>query len=453
MTKPFFKRLNVGISKELGCIDLGRYSLGQGGLCSDPMIDAHIPQLKQLEPRSIRFFVQEYFGLYPERGRFHWDKLDRTLSAIVATGARPFPSICFKPPALFPKVDHRSVHPASYQEWGELIFHMVKHCMEKGFGIERWEIGNEVDFGETGGCPYLFTPDDYTVYYTHTVEAILKADPDAKVGGPGLADWSSPIGDALIEHCAGGKAPLHFFSWHHYNDNPEVFRCMVKGVKEKLAKHSSLKHVETMMTEWNMHLGNPNLNPYFQPAFILEATRVFHEEGLSSSNYFHIRDSFVDPGEFASFFSRKGAESMAHWWNSMPQYDGLYDNQGRVRPAYYVFLWLRLFKGTQIEVSAGGEGSLRSFAARDGDSINVLLWNFPDGDGSGMVHEGIIDFPEVSGGSFRSVRLNPESFINNMEVLRAGCARGLKNDPIKFSLKPYEINWIEIRLASGPDLF
>src|SRR6266849_11068068 len=58
-------------------IDLTRFALGQGGLSEKPMIESHLDQLAQLQPQTIRLFVQEYFDLYPNRGRYHWDTLDR----------------------------------------------------------------------------------------------------------------------------------------------------------------------------------------------------------------------------------------------------------------------------------------------------------------------------------------------------------------------------------------
>lgn len=422
--------------------DLTRYSLGQGGLSSQPMIDSHLPQLVQLHPKTIRFFIEEYFNLYPAKGKYQWDKLDKMFAAIVATGAQPIPNICFKPAVLFPKVDQMYCHPENYPEWEELIFQLVKHCKEKNYGVKYWEIGNEVDIGESGGCPYLFKPEDYLIYYTHTVNAILRADQNAKAGGPALAYHLDPIGDSLIAYCGRGKAPLNFFSWHGYTNNPEFFRQSINDIKAKLAKYPLLKNTETMITEWNMDLDNPNLNPYFQSAFILEVTHIFWEEGLSISAYYHICDSFVDPNEFSSFISKKGTELMSHWWNVMPQYLGLYDNQGRVRSAYYVMHWLSLLKGTQLKVT-GTNADVKAFAGKYENWINMLFWNFPK-DGKGEKYEATITLPSLKEGSFRLVRLNPESVQNNVEVLRTGSINDLKNNPMKILLAPYEINWIEI---------
>src|SRR5437660_6578743 len=138
-------------------IDLTRYALGQGGLSEKPMFDFHVEQLAQLHPQTIRIFVQEFFELYPEHGRFHWDTLDKVLETILATKDKPILCLCFKPQALYPKIDQHLVHPTDYKEWEELIYQLVKHCNgDKKFEIEYWEIANEPDIGEDGGCPYLF---------------------------------------------------------------------------------------------------------------------------------------------------------------------------------------------------------------------------------------------------------------------------------------------------------
>ena len=140
-----------------------------------------------LRPRLIRLFVQEYFNLLPEKGRDQFDILDRSVDTILKAGSKPLMCLCFKPRALFPKVDHDLVEPSDYQEWERLIGSLVKHYRERKAGIRYWEVANEPDIGESGGCPYRFKPDSYVRYYQHTVAAILRADPEARVGGPALA--------------------------------------------------------------------------------------------------------------------------------------------------------------------------------------------------------------------------------------------------------------------------
>ena len=433
----------VDVSQAGEAIDLTLYTLGQGGLSFKPMFDPHIDQIAQLQPQTIRVFVQEFFDLYPARGRFQWDKLDRFVEAILATGAKPILSLCFKPSALFPKIDQRVVHPTDYEEWEELIFRLVKHCNEeRRFGIQYWEIGNEPDIGEDGGCPYLFQKEDYVIYYDHTARAIQRADARVKIGGPALAWYKSEIADALIEHCGKRDTPLHFLSWHVYQSDPNYFRKTIQEMKAKLAAYPKLKDTETIIDEWNMSLDKPNLAPGFQPAFVLQTTLAFFETGLSRSAYYHIRDFFVDEAVFAKFMSPGGAAFVAHWWNDMPQYDGLWDNQGRVRPAYYAFKLLSLIRGQRIPIQ-GKTPELNGLAAKNGETVHVVLWNFPES-GAKENRQVTIRFEGMKAGQFRETRLNSSAPVNPLEIRRHGSVAELGNAPLQMAMPPYEIRWISV---------
>jgi hypothetical protein len=303
-------------------------------------------------------------------------------------------------------------------------------------------VANEGDIGESGGCPYKFTPENYVVYYRHTVDAIRRADPQAKVGGPALANYKSPLGDALIDSAGQGNVPLDFLSWHLYDNGPRDFWKSIDYMQAKLAKFPRLKNVETILDEWNMSLGNPILDPYFQPAFVLETTLGFYNRGLSRSSYYHIRDCFVDPAVFSGFMSERATAAMARWWNVMPQYDGLYDNQNQVRPAYYAFKLLSLIKGQRVPVD-GTNLDLNALAAREGRWVNVVVWNFPL-EGAGKPYEVTVQFPSEKKGSVRVVKLNPESPTNCLEQVRNGRVAELERTPVRVTLRPYEIYWIEV---------
>jgi hypothetical protein len=435
--------LTLDVSKLGETIDLTRYALGQGGLSDKAMFDAHVEQIAQLHPQTIRIFVQEFFNFYPERGHYHWNTLDKVIETILAAKAKPILCLCFKPKILFPQIDQRIVHPTDYREWEELIFQLVSHCnTDRKFSIEYWEVSNEPDIGEDGGCPYLFEAADYVTYYTHTVSAIRRADRQAKVGGPALAGYNSNIGAALIEHCGKGETPLDFFSWHIYHSEPGYFRKSIRDVKAKLAKFPKLTNAETIIDEWNMSLDQPALKPSFQPSFVLETTFGFLEEGLARSAYFHIRDSFVDEAQFATFMSPKGAAFVARWWNDTPQYDGLYDHQGRVRPAYYAFKLLSLIRGRRLAIS-GTTADVKGLAARSGGQVNAVIWNFPQ-PSSGETQEITLRLPESKTGQFRVTRLNAASVINQLELERAGNCAELDQSPIRFTLRPHEIRWLSI---------
>src|SRR5690242_11522077 len=98
--------VKVSFGQRLGPMEMDRMALGQGGLSDEPMWDARVAEVRALRPRIIRLFIQEYFRPLPERGRDHFETLDRSVDAILKAGATPLMCICFKPRVLFPAVDH-----------------------------------------------------------------------------------------------------------------------------------------------------------------------------------------------------------------------------------------------------------------------------------------------------------------------------------------------------------
>jgi len=360
-----------------GPLDMGRMALGQGGLSEEPMWENRAAEIRALRPKLVRLFIQEYFNLLPARGKYNFTTLDRSVDLILKTGAKPLMNIDFKPRVLYPKIDMDIVEPNDWGEWERLIVALVKHYKERGDGIQYWEVSNEPDMGEDGGCPYRFRPENYTTYYQHTAAAILRADASARVGGPALAGWKSPILPALLEFCAKGKAPLHFVSWHGYTNNPAEFRRTIDGVKKLLSAYPTL-HPETMINEWNLALMKPDANNVvIQPAFVVEAIWNMLEGGLDYSSYYHIRDYHVEPSTFAKFMSPHGVAFMAGWWNRMPQYDGLFDFQNEVRPAYFAFKLLSRVTGQRVRVEAEGVHAMAAYD-KEYEMENVLIWNFSD---------------------------------------------------------------------------
>jgi hypothetical protein len=370
--------VRVSLDERLGPMEIDKFALGQGGLSAEPMWDSRIAEIRALRPAIIRLFIQEYFDLLPAPGQYHFDTLDRSVDTILKTGAEPLMCICFKPRVLFPLVNQDVVEPNDYEQWETLIFNVVRHYKERGAGIRYWEVGNEPDIGEDGGCPYRFKPDSYCRYYRHTVDAVLRADPKALVGGPALAYYGSPILPALLDLCSKEKTPLHFVSWHIYSSDPKQIRSTIEKVKTLLSQYPTLKP-ETFLDEWNMNLGFPPSDPRIQPCYVAEVAWQMKEGGLDYSCYYHIRDYHVSFERFARFMSPRGTAFMEGWWNRMPQFDGLFDFQNTVRPTYFTFKLLSRLTGDRLRVTSSSP-MVHGFAARDDRysayRYNLMLWNF-----------------------------------------------------------------------------
>jgi hypothetical protein len=101
------------------------------------------------------------------------------------------------------------------------------------------------------------------------------------------------------------------------------------------------------------------------------------DAGLDYSCYYHIRDYHVDVNQFLKIMSHRGAVDMGWWWNRKPQFDGLFDYQNRVRPAYFTFTLLSRLTGQRLNV-VSSDPRVHAFATWDADirKYSLLFWNF-----------------------------------------------------------------------------
>jgi len=202
-------------------LELWRHALGLGGVNSLPLPERVVEGVHSLGPRLIRIFIQEFFQVYGGSGRFDWSRLDPYMDALAATGAKIAAAITIKPRALYPEVDQARWRPRDVEEWQHVIRELVRRYSVRRHLVTHWEIGNEPDIGEHGGCPYLITdPEDYGEYYAMTVRPILEVFPGARVGGPALASVRHELLAGLVKFCRRTGTRLDFVSWHLYSNSP-----------------------------------------------------------------------------------------------------------------------------------------------------------------------------------------------------------------------------------------
>jgi xylan 1,4-beta-xylosidase len=180
-------------------------------------------------------------GVYTEdvKGNpvYNWTILDRIFDTYRERGVRPYVEIGFMPEAL-------SVHPQPYQhhwgsktnnnlftgwayppkdyaKWSELVFQWAKHDAERYGRAEvanwYWEIWNEANIGYWQG-----TPEEFFRLHDGAVDAVRRALPGAKVGGPDSAGGGTKFLREFLEHCLHGTnfvtdktgTPLDFVAFH-----------------------------------------------------------------------------------------------------------------------------------------------------------------------------------------------------------------------------------------------
>jgi xylan 1,4-beta-xylosidase len=172
---------------------------------------------------------------------YSWDILDKIFDTFRAAGIRPLVEIGFMPKALsthpepyrhdFPRTPVGEIYtgwaypPKDYQNWSELVFQLVDHLRQRYGDAEvktwLWEVWNEPDIGYWKG-----TRGEYFKLYDFSVDAVLRALPEARIGGPettgpGSANAAEFL-RAFLNHCAHEKnyangrigSRLDFISFH-----------------------------------------------------------------------------------------------------------------------------------------------------------------------------------------------------------------------------------------------
>lgn len=361
-----------------GPLETWRHSLGHGGVNALPLPERVVQGVQKLQPRLIRIFIQEFFGVYAGGGRFDWGRLDPYMDSMARTGARVVAAITIKPRALFPDMDQSRWRPRDPQEWQHVIGRLVRRYSVERPIVTHYEIGNEPDIGESGGCPYLITdPEAYGEYYEMTVRPILEAFPQAKVGGPAAAGIYSDVFAGLVPYCRRAEVPLDLLSWHAYDSVPSAQAHYVRFARA-LAAGSSGKRPALMLTEWNKNpWAEPAIEEHaFEPgrAAVVAATIIeLMNAGLDWSFYYHIWDQVCFPEDFVPFFSPAGVAGMARHWNEVPHRLGLFGVGGEVRPQYFVYLMLSRLGRERL--SARADAGIGVLAGQADGCVSVLAVN------------------------------------------------------------------------------
>jgi xylan 1,4-beta-xylosidase len=173
---------------------------------------------------------------------YDWTITDRIFDGFVHRGIRPIAEIGFMPEALSTHPEPYRHHwapgksygdiftgwaypPHDYGRWAALVYAWVRHCVDRYGAAEVtswwWEVWNEPNIGYFRG-----TAAAYDSLYDYTADAVRRACPGARVGGPASTgpgwDKAATYLSGFLEHCHSGAnsatggvgAPLDFISYH-----------------------------------------------------------------------------------------------------------------------------------------------------------------------------------------------------------------------------------------------
>ena len=368
-------RVNAG--EDAGPLELWRQGTGHGGINSLPLPDRVSGGIRKLHPRLIRIFIQEFFFIYPEHGRFDWSRLDPYMDAVAKTGAKVVAAITIKPKPLFRSIDAKTWKPNDVGEWQRVVAALVRRYSVDRPIVTYWEIGNEPDIGESGGCPYLISdPDQYAEFYQMTTQPILNVFPQAHVGGPAVANADSDYLPRFINLCLQKKLHVDFVSWHVYSNDPAHHAAEVEKFR-KLLEPFGEHRPEMLVTEWNKNFDRVSVEEMaFDPrrAAAAAATALaMNDAGVDFSFYYHAWDQVCFLEEFKPFFS--DPQIMYRHWNETPHRFGLFGVDQEVRPQYFVFQMLNRVGSRRVRAQSDA-ADLRVLAGTDNGMASAILVNY-----------------------------------------------------------------------------
>jgi xylan 1,4-beta-xylosidase len=182
-------------------------------------------------------------GIYSEdadgKPVYRWDIIDGIFDSYRAHGVRPYAEIGFMPKALSikpepyqhewrPGASYEKIGtgwaypPKDYAKWAELVYRWVKHCVERYGRAEvehwYWEVWNEPN----GAAYWHASPEEFYKLHDYAIDAVRRALPTARVGGPDVAGSGGRFMENFLKHVVSGTnyatgqigTPTDFLAFH-----------------------------------------------------------------------------------------------------------------------------------------------------------------------------------------------------------------------------------------------
>ena len=358
---------------------------------------------------------------------YNWQLTDSIFDTYVQRGMKPLVEIGFMPKALSsnpipyrhnwqPGNQYANIFtgwaypPKDYQKWGELIHQWVLHCVERYGQAEvetwLWEVWNEPNIGYWQG-----TAEEYQKLYDFSAEAVKRALPGARIGGPHSTgpgwDKAAAFLDSFLYHVENGTnyatsqqgSPLDFIAFHakgapkfvdgHVRMNMGAQLNDIARGFEIVASHPRLKHLPIIIGE---------SDPEGCAACSMD---VYPHNGYRNGTMYssYTAAAFPRKMELADHYGVNllGAVTWAFEFEDQPWFHGFRDlsTNGVDKPVLNVFRMMGQLSGSRVPVTGdlaydamtirdssvrGPVPDISALATVDDHQAAVLLWNYHDED-------------------------------------------------------------------------
>ncbi len=351
---------------------------------------------------------------------YDWTIVDKILDTYLQLGVKPFVEIGFMPQALSTHPEPYRHHwpkdelfvgwtypPKDFAKWGELVYQLALHCVAR-YGKSEvagwdWEVWNEPDIGYWHG-----TPEEYDKLFDYAVDAVRRALPEAKVGGPATTGPGSAKAAAFLRqflrHCASGTnyatgkigAPLDFISFHA-KGSPEVKDGHVQmGLAHQLRDVDEGLKIVSSFPQF-AHL--PVILSESDPEGCAACSAKDHPQNAYRNGTLYPANTAVAIREMLDLNERSetnlaGILTWAFEFEDQPYFLGYRTlaTNGIDKPILNLFRMMGLMSGERVELKSSAPVNLDEMltsgvrsktdvdglAARGNHEVTVLLWNYQD---------------------------------------------------------------------------
>jgi xylan 1,4-beta-xylosidase len=356
---------------------------------------------------------------------YNWKLADSVFDTYIRLHMKPLAQVSFMPEALSAKPESDGVQtltdgkkikhytgwnqpPRDYAKFATLVNEWVKHCIAR-YGRKEveswyWEIWNEPDISYWRG-----TQEEYNKLYDYSSDAIKRALPTAKVGGP---ETTNPNGQkaaeflkAFLTHVATGinaatgkpGVPLDFITFHAKGDPKVIDGKVWMNIGRQLdAIDKGFQIVASYPTLKNLPIIIGESDP--------EGCAACSEDNYPQNAYrngtmyaVYTAESFARIPQIAA--NRKvnllGAVTWGFEFEDQPWFRGFRDlaTNGVDKPVLNVFRMMGMMNGEQVPVTVNSpytyQSIIDSSVRKDSPDINgmatlngrnayVMVWNYHD---------------------------------------------------------------------------
>jgi xylan 1,4-beta-xylosidase len=321
---------------------------------------------------------------------YDWSITDRIFDTYIERKMKPLVQIGFMPEALSshpqpyrhnwkPGDNYNDIYtgwaypPKDYKKWGELVYQWVTHCVQKYGRAEveswLWEVWNEANIGYWKG-----TPEEFIKLYDYSADAVKRALPAARIGGPETAGAPGLL-RTFLEHAlrgtnyATGKigSPVDFISFHAKGAPKNVEGKVIMGMEAQLQVLARGFEIVASFPEMK---GKPIVIGESDPEGCAAcSSRVYPNYAYRNGVMYASYTATVMPRhlDMAAKYGVNllGAVTWAFEFEDQPWFDGFRDlaTNGVDKPVLNVFRMLGMMTGDRIAATSSGAATLEALTA------------------------------------------------------------------------------------------